>query len=133
MERRPTPYDHLSRGQLIERIVAFEAQNRAQAARITALEEQVRRLLERLGNPPTPDNSSLPPSQGKKPNRPDREPKAKLPRRGFLERARHPNPDAVVDRRPGVCRHCGSAALTPVGIESYDHHELVAGRSWSPG
>jgi transposase len=133
MERRPTPYDHLSRGQLIERIVAFEAQNRAQAARITALEEQVRRLLERLGNPPTPDNSSLPPSQGKKPNRPDREPKAKPPRRGFLERALHPNPDAVVDRRPGVCRHCGSAALTPVGTESYDHHELVAGRSWSPG
>jgi transposase len=125
MERRPTPYDHLSRGQLIERIVAFEAQNRAQAARITALEEQVRRLLERLGNPPTPDNSSLPPSQGKKPNRPDREPKAKPPRRGFLERALHPNPDAVVDRRPGVCRHCGSAALTPVGTESYDHHELV--------
>jgi transposase len=125
MERRPTPYDHLSREQLIERIVALEAQNRAQATRITALEEQVRLLLEKLGNPPTPDNSSLPPSQGKKPNRPDREPKAKPPRRGFLERALHPNPDAVVDRRPGVCRHCGSAALTPVGTESYDHHELV--------
>jgi transposase len=147
MERRPTPYDHLSRDQLIDLLVErdarierlearnrkLEAQNQAltarveeQAARITALEAQVRHLLERLGNPPTPGNSSLPPSQGKKANLPDRAPKAKPPRRGFHQRELHPNPDAVVDRRPDVCRHCGSAALTPVGSDSYDHHELVA-------
>jgi transposase len=93
---------------------------------MTELESQIQRLLEKLGNPPTPDNSSLPPSQGKRPNRPDREPKAKPPRRGFHRRALHPNPDAVVDCRPDVCRHCGNAALTPVGTESYDHHQLVA-------
>jgi len=147
MERRPTPYDHLSHDQLIDRVVErdvrireleaqnraltarvaeLEAENRALRARMTELESQVQRLLEKLGNPPTPDNSSLPPSQGKKPNRPDREPKAKPPRRGFHRRELCPNPDAVVDRRPDVCRHCGNAALTPVGTESYDHHELVA-------
>src|SRR5512145_1033823 len=112
MERQPTPYDDLSREQLIERIIELEA--------------QVRRLLDRLGAPPTPDNSSLPPSQGQKGNLPDRAPKAKPPRRGFHRRELHPSPDAVVDRRPDVCRPCGSAALTPVGSESYDHHELVA-------
>ena len=97
MERRPTPYDHLSHDQLIDlvverdvrireleaqnraltaRVAELEAENRALRARMTELESQVQRLLEKLGHPPTPDNSSLPPSQGKKPNRPDREPKA---------------------------------------------------------
>jgi transposase len=147
MERRPTPYDHLSHDQLIDlvverdvrireleaqnraltvRVAELEAENRALRARMTELESQIQRLLEKLGNPPTPDNASLPPSQGKRPNRPDRAPKAKPPRRGFHRRALHPNPDAVVDCRPDVCRHCGNAALTPVGTESYDHHQLVA-------
>jgi transposase len=140
MERRPTPYDDLSREQLIDLLVErdarierlearnreLEAQNQALTARVATLEAQVRRLLDRLGAPPTPDNSSLPPSQGRKGNLPDRAPKAKPPRRGFHRRELHPSPDAVVDRRPDLCRHCGSAALTPVGSESYDHHELVA-------
>jgi transposase len=126
MERRPTPYDDLSREQLIELVVERDATIAALNARVAALEEQVRRLLERLGAPPTPDNSGIPPSQGKKANRPDRAPQPKPPRRGFHRRALHPNPDAVVDRRPERCRHCGGAALTQVGVESYDHHELVA-------
>ena len=126
MERRPTPYDDLSREQLIELVVERDATIAALNARVAALEEQVRRLLERLGAPPTPDNAGIPPSQGKKANRPDRAPQPKPPRRGFHRRALHPNPDAVVDRRPERCRHCGGAALTQVGVESYDHHELVA-------
>ena len=126
MERRPTPYDDLSREQLIELVVERDATIAALNARVAALEEQVRRLLERLGAPPTPDNAGIPPSQGKKANRPDRAPQPKPPRRGFHRRALHPNPDAVVDRRPERCRHCGGAALTQVGVASYDHHELVA-------
>jgi transposase len=125
MERRRTPYDHLSREQLIELVVERDATVAALEASNRELQAQVRRLLERLGNPPTPGNSGIPPSQGKKANRPDREPKAKPPRRGFHRRELHPNPDAVVDRRPDVCRHCGSTALTPTGVASYDHHELV--------
>ena len=126
MERRPTPYDDLSREQLIELVVERDATIAALNARVAALEEQVRRLLERLGAPPTPDNAGIPPSQGKKANRPDRAPQPKPPRRGFHRRALHPNPDAVVDRRPERCRHCGGAVLTQVGVASYDHHELVA-------
>jgi transposase len=126
MERRPTPYHDLSREQLIELVVERDATTAALNARVAALEEQVRRLLERLGAPPTPDNSGIPPSQGRKANRPDRAPQPKPPRRGFHRRALHPNPDAVVDRRPERCRHCGGAALTQVGVESHDHHELVA-------
>jgi transposase len=126
MERRPTPYDDLSREQLIELVVERDATIAALNARVAALEEQVRRRLERLGAPPTPDNSGIPPSQGRKANRPDRASQPKPPRRGFHRRALHPNPDAVVDRRPERCRHCGGAALTQVGVESHDHHELVA-------
>jgi transposase len=126
MERRPNPYDDLSREQLIDLVVERDATIAALNARVAALEKQVRRLLERLGVPPTPDNSGTPPSQGKKANRPDRAPQPKPPRRGFHRRALHPNPDAVVDRRPDVCRHGGGAALTQVGVASYDHHELVA-------
>jgi transposase len=125
MERQTSPYDSLSRDQLIDLVVELEAQNRAQAARITALEEQVRRLLERLGPPTTPDNSSLPPSRGRKANLPEREAKQRPRRPMFHRRALHPNPDETMDCRLAVCRHCGSAELIPGGIESYDHHELV--------
>ena len=135
MDRRPTPYDHLSHDQLIDlvveqamrieklearnraleaqnraltaRVAELEAENRALRARMTELESQVQRLLGKLGNPPTPANSSLPPAQGRKPNRPDRAPKAKPPRRGFHRRALHPNPDAVVDRT------CAATAAAP--------------------
>ena len=81
MERRPTPYDDLSREQLIELVVERDATIAALNARVAALEEQVRRLLERLGAPPTPDNSGIPPSQGRKANRPDRAPQPASPTR----------------------------------------------------
>lgn len=147
MDRRLTPYDHLSRDQLLDLVVEqaarieklearnreLEAQNGAltarvaeQADRITALESQVRQLLEKLGNPPTPKNSGLPPSQGKKPNRPDAKGKARPRRPGFFERALHPNPDVIVKHQVGFCPGCGSAELRPVGTKSYDHHELPA-------
>ena len=51
---------------------------RALWAQVQALTVRVAELEARLGAPPkTPDNSSLPPSQGKKPNRAE-----KVPRRG---------------------------------------------------
>src|SRR5688500_4663160 len=147
MERRPTRYDHLCHDQLIDlvverevrireleaqnraltaRVAELEAENRALRARMTEPESQVQRLLERLGNPPTPKNSSLPPSQGKKPNCRDGQGKARPRRPGFFGRELHPDPDAVVRRRVEACPGCGSAELRPVGTRSYDHHELVA-------
>ena len=68
-------------------------------------------------------NSSLPPSQGKKPNR-GAKPKCKGPRKGSLGckgggRALAENPDETVIARPVCCAHCqatlGEADRTLVG------------------
>jgi transposase len=55
-------------------------------AQVRALTARVAELEARLGLPPkTPNNSSLPPSQGKKPNRGDK-PARRGPRQGSLGR-----------------------------------------------
>ena len=61
----------------------------------------------------TPDNSSVPPSKGQKPNRPDKA-KRDGPRKGSLGRtgggrALTAEPDEVVVARPMRCRHCQAA------------------------
>jgi len=58
----------------------------------------------------TPDNSSVPPSKGQKPNRPDKA-KRDGPRRGSLGRTGGgrvlaAEPDEVVIAKPARCRHC---------------------------
>jgi transposase len=76
-------------------------------ARVTELEATVARLS---GPPKTPGNSSVPPSQGFKPNRAERR-RAKR-RRGQLGLSRRRQaPDLIVRCRPTHCRGCG-AALT---------------------
>ena len=70
-------------------------------AQVQALTTRVADLEAQLGGPPkTPDNSSVPPSQGKKANRGDK-PKRKGPRKGSLGRkgggrALVENPDETV-------------------------------------
>ena len=67
--------------------------------------------IDELTRPPkTPDNSSLPPSKGGKPNRPDKA-KRPGPRKGSLGRdgggrALTANPDQVVVAKPSRCRSC---------------------------
>jgi transposase len=61
----------------------------------------------------TPDNSSVPPSKGHKPNRPDRR-THEGPRKGSLGRkgggrALTAEPDEVVLAKPSRCRHCRHA------------------------
>ena len=61
----------------------------------------------------TPDNSSVPPSKGQKPNRPDKA-KRDGPRKGSLGRtgggrALTAEPDEVVVAKPMRCRHCQAA------------------------
>jgi hypothetical protein len=51
MERRPTPYDDLSRKQLIELVVERDATIAALNARVAALEEQVRRRHRQVNEP----------------------------------------------------------------------------------
>jgi transposase len=88
-------------------IRALWAQVQARTARVAELEAK-------LGVPPkTPDTSSLPPSQGKKPNHGDR-PARTGPRRGSLGhkgggRLLAEAPDETVIARPSRCAHCQAA------------------------
>ena len=59
----------LSRDELIALALAHSAQIEAQTTQIAALLQRIAELEAKLGQPPkTPDNSSLPPSQGRKAN-----------------------------------------------------------------
>ena len=92
-------------------------------ARIAALEAR----LDELSRPPkTPDNSSKPPSQGQKGNRPA--PGQRPPRKGRpgVGRALHPDPDRVVDAKLSACPNCQAvfpeASQTPQQV--YERIEL---------
>ena len=101
--------NHLSHAEKDALIRALWAQVQSLTARVAELEA-------RLGEPPkTPDNSSLPPSKGQKPNQPE---KAKRvgPRQGSLGRkgGGRPlacDPDETVTAKAAACAHC-QAALT---------------------
>jgi transposase len=99
--------DLLSHAEKDTLIRALWAQVQALTARIAALEAK-------LAEPSkTPDNSSLPPAKGQKPNRPE---KAKRvgPRAGSLGRkgGGRPlacDPDETVTAKPAACAHCQTA------------------------
>ena len=101
--------DHLSHAQK-------DALIRALWQRLDVAERRIAELETRLAEPgKTPDNSSLPPSKGQKPNQPD---KAKRvgPRQGSLGRkgGGRPlvcHPDQTVITKAPACAHC-HAALT---------------------
>jgi transposase len=109
----------LSKEDLVALVVAQHAQIAALTARVTELEA-------RLGGPPkTPDNSSLPPSKGQKPNLPDR-PKKPRPGHPGVARALAEHPDRIIEAMLAACPHCNHA-LGPADqpdIHAYDHIEL---------
>ena len=80
-------------------------------AQVQLLTARVAELEAKLGVPPkTPDNSSVPPSQGKKPNGAKKVERSG-PRQGSLGRmgggrALAANPDEVVTAKPVRCAHC---------------------------
>lgn len=82
--------------------------------RLAAAERRIAELEARLNEPPKrPDNSSLPPSRGQKPNRPETTPR-KGPRKGSLGREGGgrflaENPDQTVIAKPAQCLHCHTA------------------------
>ena len=127
----PPDLSQLSHSEKDALILALSAQLTAaqqliasQAARIVALEAR----LDQLTRPPkTPDNSSKPPSQGQKQDRPA--PDAARPTRKSrpgVGRTLHPNPDRVVDARLAACPKCQAAfpetAQTPQQV--YERIEL---------
>jgi transposase len=109
----------LSRDELIALV-------QAQTAQIEALTRRVAELEGKLGPPPkTPDNSSLPPSQGRKPNRAERRAAKRKGRPGVF-RALAADPDRVIESLAEHCPHCAHR-LCPAdqpGVHAYDHIEL---------
>src|ERR1700758_134879 len=99
----------------------------AQTAQIEELTRRIADLEAKLGGPPrTPDNSSLPPSQGRKPNRAERRAAKKRKGRPGVFRALAPNPDRIVASVAECCPHCDHALTLAdqSGFHAYDHIEL---------
>ena len=102
---------HEDKGALIR---ALWAQVQALTAQVQTLTARVAELEARLGGPlRTPDNSSLPPSRGQKPNWPEKA-KRHGPRPGSVGRmgGGRPlaeTPDETVVARPVRCAHCQAA------------------------
>ena len=96
--------------------------------RLAALEDENAALRAKLNLPPkTPDNSSTPPSQGRKASStPTAKPKGK-PHAGAYRRL-HPNPTRNRDVLAQQCQHCGTSVCgTPqTACEAYDRIEIPA-------
>jgi transposase len=101
----------------------------AQAQQMATLTARIAELEAKLALPPkNPNNSSLPPSKGKKPNLPDRSKKPR-PRRPGVTRSLAENPDQIIEASLAACPHCNHA-LAPADmtedIHAYDHIGLPA-------
>jgi transposase len=93
---------------------------------VTLLEKRLADLEAKLGKPPkTPDNSSIPPSQGQKPSRQERRAAARKGRPG-VARALAENPDQVIEARAEACPHCAHelGAEDQEAFHAYDHIDL---------
>jgi transposase len=105
----PTPPDldelsHAEKDALIRALIAQLAAAQQQIAVLQARVDELTRPAK------TPNNSSKPPSQGQKENRPspgDDRPGRKS--RPGVGRTLHPNPDRVVDARLTACPNCQAA------------------------
>ncbi len=105
--------------ELTARLKKLDAENAALRARVGELEEK-------LSQPPkTPDNSSTPPSQGRKASD-ETASKAKQKAHPGAHRTLHPNPTAKLDLKAGNCQHCGChvGGLPQFACEIYDHIEI---------
>lgn len=108
-------------------IIKLLAQLEALTARVAALEAENAALREKLGQPPkTPDNSSIPPSQGRKANSAEASSKPKGKGRAGAHRPLHPNP---TQRREVLATHCPHCAADVSGApqaptQTYDHIEI---------
>src|SRR5271166_3886247 len=117
----------LSTEELIALVLAQAAQIEAQSAQIEKLTRRTAELEAKLGGPPkTPYNSSVPPSQGRKPNRAERRAAKKRKGRPGVFRALAPHPDRNVASVAEHCPHCDHALTVAdqVGFHAYDHIEL---------
>jgi transposase len=108
----------LSPEQLIELVLA-------QAETIAQLSGRVAEFEAKLAPRKTPDNSSLPPSQGHKPSAGSKRKRRRKDRPG-VARALDPNPTRVRQVRAACCSHCAGdlAAAAQAPVQAYDHIEI---------
>jgi len=95
-------------------------------ARVDALIAENAALRERLNLPPkTPDNSSVPPSQGHKASG-ESEPKPKAKPHAGSHRPLHPNPTRRRDVLADRCEHCRAdvSAVPQAAVHAYDRIEI---------
>ena len=95
-------------------------------ARVDALIAENAALRERLNLPPkTPDNSSVPPSQGHKTSG-ESEPKPKAKTHAGSHRPLHPNPTRRRDVLADRCEHCRAdvSAVPQAAVHAYDRIEI---------
>ena len=123
----PEDLDSLSRQDLVALVLALAEQNRILSEQVAALQARVAELEAQLDVPPkTPDNSSLPPSTGRKANIRTKAKKRRRKGRPGVTRELAENPDKVRDVFATTCCHC-SHALAPEDqreVHAYDHIEL---------
>ena len=102
------------------------AQIEALTTQIAVLMKRVEALEAELGKPAkTPDNSSLPPSQGHKPNRAERRVKKRKGHPGAFRQLSE-TPDHVVEALAAACPHCDHVlcATDQSEFHAYDHIDL---------
>jgi transposase len=95
-------------------------------ALIVAQAERIAELEAKLAVPPkSPDNSSMPPSKGEKPNLPERSKKSR-PSRPGVARSLAENPDRMIEATLTACPNCDHAltAADMADIHAYDHIDL---------
>jgi transposase len=102
----------LSREELLELVRRQQEELAAREAAIERRDEKIRALEEELSQfrrpAKTPENSSVPPSRGRKANRAEGRRRKLGPRRGHVGASRvRSEPDVVVACRPRVCAGCG--------------------------
>jgi transposase len=109
----PPDLSTLSHAEKDTLILALFAQLAAAHERIAVLDARILALearLDELTRPPkTPDNSSKPPSQGQKRDRPSPTDRPVRKSRPGVGRALHPNPDQRFDAMLPACPNCNAA------------------------
>jgi transposase len=118
--------ESLDKETLIRLVLSQAAGFSVLTSQVVVLTARVAELEARLGLPPkTPDNSSTPPSQGRKASR-DAASKPKGKPHGGTYRALHPNPTSRLVQLAQACQHCGAdvSGVPQLLCEAYDHIEF---------
>jgi transposase len=117
----------LSKDDLIALVLAQADVIGKQAAHTEVLTKRIEALEAKLGKPPkTPDNSSVPPSQGQKPNRAERREGKKRKGHPGAFRALSEHSERVVEATAKACPHCAHAlkAEDQPAFHAYDNVDL---------